>query len=126
MFQALEIKKQAEFEAQAKEMELKAAEQRALVASNPELLEVKERLEKLEVTVKDFVVNSKKQLDDATKTGEDLIEQKRAARVEQDSAPNESVGKTSTEKGTDVGEGKTSGPAPDIRASQSNQNDNKN
>ncbi|KAL6504631.1 hypothetical protein OROHE_023389 [Orobanche hederae] len=56
----LEKKKQAEFEAQAKEMELKA--------SNPELLEVKERLDKLEVAIKEIVVKSKKQLNAAVKT----------------------------------------------------------
>ncbi|KAG6410690.1 hypothetical protein SASPL_128755 [Salvia splendens] len=114
---ALEKKKQAEFEAQAKEMELKAAEQKALVASNPEILEVKERLDKLEVTLKDLVTNSKKPADDATKTGgEDQIEQKQAAQ------PNESVGKTSKEKRTVVSEGNASGLAPDIRPLQSNQN----
>ncbi|XP_057787866.1 uncharacterized protein LOC131005077 [Salvia miltiorrhiza] len=122
----LEKKKQAEFEAQAKEMELKAAEQKALVASNPEILEVKERLDKLEVMVKDFVIISKKQADDTTKTGgKDQIDQKQAARVEQDNTLNESVGKTSMEKGTVVSEGKTSGLAPDIHASQRNQNETK-
>lgn len=114
----MEKKKQAEFEAQAKEMELKAAEQKALVSSNPEILEVKERLDKLEVTLKDLVTNSKKPADNATKTGgEDLIEQKQAAQ------PNESVGKTSTEKRTVVSEGKASGHAPDVRPLQSSQND---
>ncbi|KAL6563164.1 hypothetical protein OROHE_005751 [Orobanche hederae] len=57
----LEKKKQAEFETQAKEMELKAAEEKAAAASSPELLEVKERLDKLEVAIKEIVVESKKQ-----------------------------------------------------------------
>ncbi|GFQ06745.1 hypothetical protein PHJA_002818500 [Phtheirospermum japonicum] len=74
----LEKKKQAEFEAQAKEMELKAAEEKAAAASNPELLEVKERLNKLEVAVKEIVVESKKQSSDAIKTRpEDGNEQKK-------------------------------------------------
>ncbi|KAL7152579.1 hypothetical protein ABFS83_04G107300 [Erythranthe nasuta] len=61
----LERKKQAEFEAQAKEMELKAAEEKAAAASNPELLEVKERLDKLEITVKEIALESKKQTSNA-------------------------------------------------------------
>ncbi|KAL3835490.1 hypothetical protein ACJIZ3_010226 [Penstemon smallii] len=57
----LELKKQAEFEAQAKEMELKAAKEKAEAAANPEFLEVKERLNKLEETVKQIAeVTNKK------------------------------------------------------------------
>lgn len=88
--QELERKKQAEFEAQAKEMELKAAEEKATVASNPALLEVKERLDKLELTIKEIVVESKKQLNDATKDGkEDSNVQKKAAEVEPDNTQNQ-------------------------------------
>lgn len=83
--QELEQKKQAEFEAHAKEMELKAAEDRATVASNPALLEMTERLEKLEQTINEIVVKSKKQSNDATKEGrEDSNEQKKAAEFELD------------------------------------------
>ncbi|KAM7514766.1 hypothetical protein LguiA_004349 [Lonicera macranthoides] len=56
----LEVKKQAEEEAKAKEMELKEAEEKE-ARSDPEILEVKERLGKLEEVVKEFVVESKKQ-----------------------------------------------------------------
>ncbi|KAI3463452.1 hypothetical protein Pfo_020115 [Paulownia fortunei] len=122
----LERKKQAEFEAQAKEMELKAAEEKAAAASNPELLEVKERLDKLEVTVKEIVVESKKQLGDGIGTGrEDSNEQKQAAQVEPDNTQNESVGKTLKERGTVSSDGKTSGLAPVTHASENNQKDKK-
>ncbi|KAL8497217.1 hypothetical protein ACS0TY_020778 [Phlomoides rotata] len=78
----LERKKQAEFEAQAKQMELKAAEEKAKVASNPALMEVKDRLDKLEQIIKEIVVEPKKQLNDATKEGrEDSNEQKKAAEA---------------------------------------------
>lgn len=122
--QELERKKQAEFEAQAKEMELRAAEEKAAAASNPELLEVKERLDKLEVTVKEIAV-AKKQLCDAVRTGqEDIIDQKQAAQVEPDNSQNQSVGKTLKERGTVSNEGKTSGVGPVTHASQSDQKDN--
>lgn len=125
-YQELEKKKQAEFEAHAKEMELKAAKERALVASHPDIVEVKQRLDKLEMILKDIVIILKTQIDDATKTGgEDQIKQKGAATAEQDNTPNESVGKTSIERGTVPSEGKTSGLAPHSHASQSNQKDNK-
>ncbi|KAH6771894.1 hypothetical protein C2S51_010298 [Perilla frutescens var. frutescens] len=121
----LERKKQAKFEAHAKEMELKAAEEKAAAASNPELLDLKERLDKLEVAVTDIVIKSKKQSDDAIKTGEDHNRQNQVAHVEQDNTPNESVGNTSMERGTVSSEGKASGLPPNIHASQSNKKDNK-
>ncbi|KAL0380357.1 UNVERIFIED_CONTAM: hypothetical protein Sangu_0100000 [Sesamum angustifolium] len=120
----LERKKQAEFEAQAKELELKAAEEKAASSSNPELLEVKERLDKLEVTVKEIVV-AKKQSSDALRTGQDdIIEQKQAAQVEPDNSQHEPVGKTSKERGTASNGGETGGLGPVTHASQSNQKDN--
>ncbi|KAJ0075776.1 hypothetical protein Patl1_34706 [Pistacia atlantica] len=54
-----EEKKKREEEEKAKELELKEAEEKA--KSNPELLEVKTRLGKLEEAVKEIVVESKKQ-----------------------------------------------------------------
>ncbi|GAB2269531.1 hypothetical protein Dimus_004451 [Dionaea muscipula] len=54
----LELKKKAE-EEKAKEIEANAAKQK--MESNPELLKVKERLEALEETVKEIVVETKKQ-----------------------------------------------------------------
>lgn len=125
LWQELERKKQAEFEAQAKELELKAAEEKAAAAaSNPELLEVKGRLDKLEVTVKEIVV-AKKQADEAVRTGQDdIIEQKQAAQVEPDNSQHDSVGKNSKERGTVSNEGETGRLGPVPHASQSNQKEN--
>lgn len=100
-------------------MELKAAEEKAAAASNPELLKVKERLDKLEVAVTDIVIKSKKQLDDAIETGGEFHN-----KHKQDNTPNESAGKT-LERGKVSNEENTRGLAPDIHASQSNQKDNK-
>ncbi|KAG8379739.1 hypothetical protein BUALT_Bualt07G0120700 [Buddleja alternifolia] len=94
----LERKKQTEFEAQAKEMELKAAEEKAAKASNPELLEVKERLDKLEVTVKEIMVESKNQPSNALK---------KHVQIDPNNTPKGFV--------------KASGPAPVVNASQDNQ-----
>ncbi|XP_044479628.1 protein MNN4-like [Mangifera indica] len=58
-----EEKKKREEEEKAKELELKEAEEKA--KSNPELLEVKRRLGKLEEAVKEIVVESKKQSSDS-------------------------------------------------------------
>ncbi|KAK9280778.1 hypothetical protein L1049_003667 [Liquidambar formosana] len=57
----VELKKKAEEEKKAKEMETSAAEKE--MGSDPELLQVKMRLEKLEETVKEIAVESKKQSD---------------------------------------------------------------
>ncbi|KAL6539093.1 hypothetical protein OROGR_011742 [Orobanche gracilis] len=94
----LEKKKQAEFEAQAKEMELKAAEEKAAAASNPELSEVKERLDKLEVAIKEIVVESKKQLSAAVKTRqEDGDGQKQPSQfIKPDNLRNDPVGHGTT------------------------------
>lgn len=58
------MKKKAEEEAKAKEMELEALEEEVKKASDPHLLEVKVRLEKLEETVKEIVDESKKKSND--------------------------------------------------------------
>ncbi|CAA2952777.1 uncharacterized protein LOC111374814 isoform X1 [Olea europaea var. sylvestris] len=92
----LELKKQAEFEAQAKEMELKKAEEGA---ADPVLREVRERLNKLEEKVKDIVIESKKQLDDAQ------IEASKIQRGLEADKSSEVTTRTSTE-------GKTSEPVP--------------
>lgn len=94
--QELELKKQAEFEAQAKEMELKKAEEGA---ADPVLREVRERLNKLEEKVKDIVIESKKQLDDAQ------IEASKIQRGLEADKSSEVTTRTSTE-------GKTSEPVP--------------
>lgn len=48
----------------AKKLELKAAERKAAVSSNPELLELKERLGKIEVTVNQIIGESKRKSSD--------------------------------------------------------------
>ncbi|CAB4263220.1 unnamed protein product [Prunus armeniaca] len=53
--------KKEEAKAKEKEIELNAAEEKE-VESNPELLEVRVRLHKLEETLKEIVVESKKQM----------------------------------------------------------------
>lgn len=58
------MKKKAEEEAKAKEMELETLEEEEKKASDPHLLEVKVRLEKLEETVKEIVDESKKKSND--------------------------------------------------------------
>lgn len=99
-------------------MELKAAKERAAVASHPDILEVKERLHKLEMILKD-VVKSTTQVDNATKTRvEDQIKQNGAATAEQCNTPSVLAGKPSIERGTAPSEEKTSGLVPDIHASQ--------
>ncbi|XP_022896395.1 uncharacterized protein LOC111410325 isoform X2 [Olea europaea var. sylvestris] len=98
----LELKKQAEFESQAKEMELKKAEEGA---ADPVLREVKERLNKLEETVKEIVIVSKKQSDDAQ------IEASKIQRGQEAGKSSEVNTRTSTE-------GKTSEPVPSTPGSQ--------
>ncbi|GER56298.1 K-box region and MADS-box transcription factor family protein [Striga asiatica] len=102
----LEKKKQAEFEKQAKEMELKAAEEKAAAASSPELLAVKERLDKLEVAFNKIVVESKKQ-SDVKKERENGVELKKALQVEKLDSRNELASKERVVSG----DGKTSGLA---------------
>lgn len=54
------MKKKAEEEQKAKEMEAAAEEEKEKESANPELLKVKERLEALEETLKEIVVETKK------------------------------------------------------------------
>ncbi|XP_052176214.1 uncharacterized protein LOC127790666 [Diospyros lotus] len=56
----LELKKQAEEEAKAKEMELNASEEKE-AGPDPEILDVRMRLDKMEAAVKEIVAQSKKQ-----------------------------------------------------------------
>ncbi|XP_019168774.1 PREDICTED: uncharacterized protein LOC109164691 [Ipomoea nil] len=64
----VELKKQAEEEAKAKEME-EMAEVEKEEASEPQLLELKARLDKLEEAVKEIVVESRKESPDAIGKG---------------------------------------------------------
>lgn len=70
-FQELELKKkQTEEEEKEKELESNAAEE-IEEGSDPELLKVKVRLDKLEEVVKEIVVESKKQLDSSVAKNQD-------------------------------------------------------
>lgn len=117
----LELKKQAEFEAKAKEMELKAAEEKAAAASDPRLLEVKERLAKLEETMKEIVAGSKRQSSDPVKEGQgDLNDQRPTVQTKPDNILHGSEGKISEEGATPSSEKKMRGIAPVTQASQDN------
>ncbi|EPS59821.1 hypothetical protein M569_14986 [Genlisea aurea] len=54
----LEKRKQAEAEKQAKEMERKNAEDEAAIASNPAIVEVKQRLDQLELTLNQIILQN--------------------------------------------------------------------
>lgn len=71
-----EVKKKAEEEAKAKEDELNAAEGKESV-TDPELLQVKVRLDKLEETLKEIVVESKKQQDSSSTKNQEVGSEKR-------------------------------------------------
>ncbi|XP_015887790.3 uncharacterized protein LOC107422803 [Ziziphus jujuba] len=70
MDEELERKKKKEEEEKAKELELTAADEKE-VGSDTELLEVKARLDKLEETVKEITVLSKKQLESGLMKGQE-------------------------------------------------------
>ncbi|KZV30077.1 hypothetical protein F511_17299 [Dorcoceras hygrometricum] len=117
----LELKKQAEFEAKAKEMELKAAEEKAAAASDPRLLEVKERLAKLEEEVREIVAGSKRPSSDPVKQGKgDLSGQSRTVETKTGHIQPGSQGKLSEESALPSGEKKTNGISPVTQASQEN------
>ncbi|XP_002527316.3 uncharacterized protein LOC8259755 [Ricinus communis] len=93
----LELKKREE-EEKAKEMELKAIEEKE-ARSNPELLEVKVRLDKLEEAVKEIAVESKKQSgDDALKNQEDSSKEKHIAPTKSHDSQSTSESSNSAEK----------------------------
>ncbi|KAJ9178949.1 hypothetical protein P3X46_010791 [Hevea brasiliensis] len=131
MDEELELKKKKEEEEKAKEMELKAIEEKE-ARSNPELLEVKVRLDKLEEAVKEIVVDSKKQsTDNATKNQEDSSKKKHIAPTESGDVQSKSEPSKSTEKdllskqkstGPASDKGKVTGLAPTPGASQQDQN----
>ncbi|KAF3450954.1 hypothetical protein FNV43_RR07043 [Rhamnella rubrinervis] len=76
MEEELEQKKKKEEEEKAKEVELTANDEKE-AGSIPELLEVKERLDKLEETVKEIVVVSKKQSGSALVKDQDVGNEKK-------------------------------------------------
>lgn len=101
--QELEVKKKAEEEmkaedeAKAKEVELNASEGRES-GSDPELLQVKVRLDKLEETLKEIVVESKKQDSTSTKNQEDGSGKKHHTATDLTSSSNSSEASNSTGK----------------------------
>ncbi|CAL5440306.1 unnamed protein product [Camellia sinensis] len=87
----LELKKKAEEEAKAKEIELNASKEKEAGGLDPELLEVKERINKLEAAVKEIVVKTKKQLDSTgNKNQEDHSEKRHHAATDHNNAPSRS------------------------------------
>ncbi|KAF5931586.1 hypothetical protein HYC85_027757 [Camellia sinensis] len=87
----LELKKKAEEEAKAREIELNASKEKEAGGSDPELLEVKERINKLEAAVKEIVVKTKKQLDSTgNKNQEDNSEKRHHAATDHNNAPSRS------------------------------------
>lgn len=102
--QELEVKKKAEEEkkadeeAKAKEVELNASEGRES-GSDPELLQVKVRLDKLEETLKEIFVESKKQQDStSTKNQEDGSEKIHHTATDLTRSSNRSEASNSTGK----------------------------
>ncbi|XP_062088599.1 uncharacterized protein LOC133795163 [Humulus lupulus] len=79
-FYELEVKKKKEDEKKAKELELKAIEEKE--TGNPELWEVKTRLDKLEESLKKIVAESKQPGNGAVKNNERDVEKKDFARTE--------------------------------------------
>ncbi|GFZ04032.1 hypothetical protein Acr_16g0006560 [Actinidia rufa] len=96
-FQELEVKKKAEEAAKAKEKELNDSEDKE-TGSDPELLEVKVRLEKLEEALKEIVVESKKQPDSiSTKNQEDGSKRKHVATDHSNTPSNSEARNSATE-----------------------------
>ncbi|XP_062089955.1 uncharacterized protein LOC133796457 isoform X2 [Humulus lupulus] len=93
MEQELEVKKKKEDEKKAKELELKAIEEKE--TGNPELWEVKTRLDKLEESLKKIVVESKLPGNGAVKNSERDVEKKDIARTETSSSKSKSESSTS-------------------------------
>ncbi|PON80987.1 stress response NST1-like protein [Trema orientale] len=98
MEEELEQKKKKEEEGKAKELELKAIEEKE-AGSNPELSEVKTRLDKLEETIKEIVVESKKHSGSGVvKNQESDNKKKQLAGTEASSSKISSESSTSIEK----------------------------
>lgn len=93
----MEVKKKAE-EEKAKEIERQAAEEKEKEI-DPKLLEVKVRLDKLEETVKEIAVYSKKEsISGTTKTQEDGTEKKHIAETESNKSETRSQASNSATK----------------------------
>ncbi|KAL3528949.1 hypothetical protein ACH5RR_008271 [Cinchona calisaya] len=108
----LEVKKKAEEEAKAKELELKAAEEQEMT-SDPQLLAVNVRLDKLEETIKEIVVESKKKSSDSRDdTRVDNSERKQPAMVKPNTGSTDaSSSNTKDSPRTEAGEDRTSAKA---------------
>ncbi|KAK2982851.1 hypothetical protein RJ640_021341 [Escallonia rubra] len=89
-FQELELKKKAEEAEKAKEVELKAVEEKE-AGSSPEILDVKVRLDKLEEVVKEYVVESKKQSGITSKENQERSNEKKQPTV---TAPSDTLNRS--------------------------------
>ncbi|XP_059643690.1 uncharacterized protein LOC132285517 [Cornus florida] len=126
----LEQKKRAEEEAKAKEEELNVTEEKE-AGSDPEILEVKVRLDKLEEAIKEIVVESKKPSGSTVTKNQEVSNKKHSttpepsdtqSRLEASSAVKDHDSKQSSENVMPgSGHGKASGLAPVTDASQQNQ-----
>uniref|UniRef100_A0A2P2M3U8 Uncharacterized protein MANES_13G018200 n=1 Tax=Rhizophora mucronata TaxID=61149 RepID=A0A2P2M3U8_RHIMU len=92
----LEKRNKKELEEKAKEMELKAQEEKA--ARSADLSEVQERLDKLEETVKQVVVEPKKQVGGKVKENQDCSEKKHLAQTTRSNTDSRSEPSKSPEK----------------------------
>ncbi|KDP41994.1 hypothetical protein JCGZ_27012 [Jatropha curcas] len=119
----LELKKKKEEEEKAKETEIKAIEEKK-ARFDPEILEVKVRLDKLEEAVKEIAVGSGKQsVDRAINNQEDSIKKKRIVPTE--SSKSLEKNKLSEQRSMELAssKAKTTEMAPSPDASQQNQKD---
>ncbi|MED6119466.1 hypothetical protein PIB30_012105 [Stylosanthes scabra] len=94
-------KEEEEAKEKEKEMALNPPEEKE-AKSNPELVEVKERLEKLEETVKEIVVESKKQTDSNVTKNQVTDDEKSSPKSAKSSEPNDAS--SSSESNKAVGE----------------------
>ncbi|KAF3665358.1 hypothetical protein FXO37_11058 [Capsicum annuum] len=115
-----ELKKKADEDAKAKELEL-MAEQEKQEATDPQLSEVKARLDKLEETLKEIMVETKKQSDNVADRPIDKASKKEPATTKpgslntQDKANPSSEGKTQAKSSLpDQKQIKSDGSSPDV------------
>ncbi|XP_075107619.1 uncharacterized protein LOC107787668 isoform X1 [Nicotiana tabacum] len=115
-----ELKKKAEEETKAKELELMAEEEKQV--TDPQLSEVKARLDKLEETLKEILVESKKQSGDvADKPASNAVKKKSGTTktgtpTAQEKTIPSSDGKTQSEASLpDQKQIKNEGPSPDVK-----------
>ncbi|XP_021722684.1 uncharacterized protein LOC110690160 [Chenopodium quinoa] len=94
----LELKKKAEEEQKAKEMEAAAAEEKEAESTSPELLKVKERLEALEETLKEIVVETKKRPSEEKSKNADQYQERVGPKNRSDDSHTPDKKKTTTQE----------------------------